>query len=54
MIKLFPFQGVPSLAPFGPQLAPSGPQLTPSGPRSQRFHRWSPKNKYQLKNKEKK
>ena len=52
MIKLFPFQGVPSLAPFGPQLAPSGPQLapsgpqlTPSGPRSQRFHRfhrWSP------------
>ena len=24
MIKLFPFQGVPSLAPFGPQLAPSG------------------------------
>ena len=49
MIKLFPFQGVPSLAPFGPQLAPSGPQLAPSGlqlapsgPRSQRFHRWSP------------
>ena len=45
MVKLFPFQGVPSLAPFGPQLAPSGPQLTPSGPRSQRFHRfhrWSP------------
>lgn len=35
MVKLFPFQGVPSLAPFGPQLAPSGP-------RSQRFHRWSP------------
>ena len=35
MIKLFPFQGVPSLAP-------SGPQLAPSGPRSQRFHRWSP------------
>lgn len=26
MVKLFPFQGVPSLAP--------------SGPRSQRFHRW--------------
>ena len=26
MIKLFPFQGVPSLAPFGPQLAPSGPR----------------------------
>ena len=49
MIKLFPFQGVPSLAPFGPQLAPFGPQLAPSGlqlapsgPRSQRFHRWSP------------
>ena len=49
MIKLFPFQGVPSLAPFGPQLTPSGPQLAPfgpqlapSGPRSQRFHRWSP------------
>ena len=42
MIKLFPFQGVPSLAPVGPQLAPSGPQLAPSGPRSQRFHRWSP------------
>ena len=49
MIKLFPFQGVPSLAPFGPQLAPSGPQLAPSGlqlapsgPRSQGFHRWSP------------
>ena len=49
MVKLFPFQGVPSLAPFGPQLAPSGPQLAPSGlqlapsgPRSQRFHRWSP------------
>ncbi len=35
MVKLFPFQGVPSLAP-------SGPQLAPSGPRSQRFHRWSP------------
>ena len=49
MVKLFPFQGVPSLAPSGPQLAPSGsqlapsgPQLAPSGPRSQRFHRWSP------------
>ena len=49
MVKLFPFQGVPSLAPSGPQLAPSGPQLVPSGPqlapsgpRSQRFHRWSP------------
>ena len=28
MVKLFPFQGVPSLAPFGPQLAPSG--LVPS------------------------
>ena len=25
MVKLFPFQGVPSLAPSGPQLAPSGP-----------------------------
>ena len=35
MVKLFPFQGMPSLAP-------SGPQLAPSGPRSQRFHRWSP------------
>ena len=35
MVKLSPFQGVPSLAP-------SGPQLAPSGPRSQRFHRWSP------------
>ena len=35
MVKLFPFQGVPSLAP-------SGPELAPSGPRSQRFHRWSP------------
>lgn len=35
MVKLPPFQGVPSLAP-------SGPQLAPSGPRSQRFHRWSP------------
>ena len=49
MVKLFPFQGVPSLAPLvplwppaSPQLAPSGPQLAPSGPRSQRFHRWSP------------
>ena len=49
MVKLSPFQGVPSLAPSGPQLAlsgpqlaPSGPQLAPSGPRSQRFHRWSP------------
>ena len=29
MIKLFPFQGVPSLAPFGPQLAPSGPLWPP-------------------------
>ena len=35
MVKLSPFQGVPSLAP-------SGPQLAPSGPRSQLFHRWSP------------
>ena len=49
MVKLFPFQGVPSLAPSGPQLAPSGPQLAPSGPqlapsgpRSQRWNRWSP------------
>ena len=35
MVKLFPFQGVPSLAP-------SGPELAPSGTRSQRCHRWSP------------
>ena len=35
MVKLSPFQGVPSLAP-------SGPQLAPSGPRPQRSHPWSP------------
>ena len=42
MVKLFPFQGVPSLAPLVPLWPPASPQLAPSGPRSQRFHRWSP------------